>query len=115
MPLSVAAIQAPIASEMQLFERKFRDLMKSDVMLLDQIMNYIVKRKGKQLRPMFVFLSAGVCGQISEATYRGAALIELLHTATLVHEMQRREGVRYGLAAMCVGVGQGVAVIYEKM
>ena len=86
MPLSVAAIQAPIASEMQLFERKFRDLMKSDVMLLDQIMNYIVKRKGKQLRPMFVFLSAGVCGQISEATYRGAALIELLHTATLVHD-----------------------------
>ena len=86
MPLSVDAIQAPIASEMQLFERKFRDLMKSDVMLLDQIMNYIVKRKGKQLRPMFVFLSAGVSGTISEATYRGAALIELLHTATLVHD-----------------------------
>lgn len=86
MPLSVAAIQAPIASEMQLFERKFRDLMKSDVMLLDQIMNYIVKRKGKQLRPMFVFLAAGVCGPITEATYRGASLIELLHTATLVHD-----------------------------
>jgi len=86
MPLSVAAIQAPIASEMQLFERKFRDLMKSDVMLLDQIMSYIVKRKGKQLRPMFVFLSAGVCGQITEATYRGASLIELVHTASLVHD-----------------------------
>lgn len=86
MNLSVAAIQAPIATEMQLFERKFRDLMKSDVMLLDQIMNYIVKRKGKQLRPMFVFLSAGVCGTITEATYRGGALIELLHTATLVHD-----------------------------
>lgn len=86
MPLSVAAIQAPIAPEMQLFERKFRDLMKSDVLLLDQIMNYIVKRKGKQLRPMFVFLSAGVSGTITEATYRGAALIELLHTATLVHD-----------------------------
>ncbi len=86
MPLSVAAIQAPIATEMQLFERKFRDLMKSDVMLLDQIMNYIVKRKGKQLRPMFVFLSAGICGTITEATYRGGALIELLHTATLVHD-----------------------------
>lgn len=60
--------------------------MKSDVRLLDQIMNYIIRRKGKQLRPMFVFLSAGVCGTISEATYRGAALIELLHTATLVHD-----------------------------
>ncbi len=86
MPLSVAAIQAPIADEMQLFERKFRDLMKSDVMLLDQIMSYIVKRKGKQLRPMFVFLSAGICGSITEDTYRGASLIELLHTATLVHD-----------------------------
>ena len=86
MPLSVAAIQAPIAAEMQLFEQKFRAQMKSDVMLLDQIMNYIVKRKGKQLRPMFVFLMAGVCGQINESTYRGASLIELLHTATLVHD-----------------------------
>ncbi|GAB3974079.1 polyprenyl synthetase family protein [Spirosoma terrae] len=86
MPLSVADIQAPIAAEMELFEQKFRGQMKSDVMLLDQIMNYIVKRKGKQLRPMFVFLTAGVCGQITEATYRGASLIELLHTATLVHD-----------------------------
>ncbi len=60
--------------------------MKSDVMLLDQIMNYIVRRKGKQLRPMFVFLTAGVCGSVVESTYRGAALIELLHTATLVHD-----------------------------
>lgn len=86
MPLTVADIQIPIAAEMNLFEQKFRDMMKSDVMLLDQIMNYIVKRKGKQLRPMFVFLTAGVCGQITEATYRGASLIELLHTATLVHD-----------------------------
>lgn len=60
--------------------------MKSEVMLLDQIMNYIVRRKGKQLRPMFVFLTAGVCGTITESTHRGAALIELLHTATLVHD-----------------------------
>ncbi|GAB3991754.1 polyprenyl synthetase family protein [Spirosoma daeguense] len=86
MPLSVADIQAPIAAEMDLFEQKFRGQMKSEVMLLDQIMNYIVKRKGKQLRPMFVFLMAGICGQITEATYRGASLIELLHTATLVHD-----------------------------
>jgi octaprenyl-diphosphate synthase len=86
MPLSIQAIQAPIQNEMKAFEPKFRAFMKSDVRLLDQIMNYIIRRKGKQLRPMFVFLSAGVCGTISEATYRGASLIELLHTATLVHD-----------------------------
>jgi octaprenyl-diphosphate synthase len=86
MTLSIQEIQVPIRDEMKAFEQKFRQFMKSDVRLLDQIMNYIVRRKGKQLRPMFVFLSAGVCGPISEATYRGAALIELLHTATLVHD-----------------------------
>ncbi|WP_460635986.1 polyprenyl synthetase family protein [Larkinella harenae] len=86
MPLSIRDIQAPIAAEMETFELKFRQFMKSEVMLLDQIMNYIVRRKGKQLRPMFVFLMAGVCGKINESTYRGAALIELIHTATLVHD-----------------------------
>ncbi len=60
--------------------------MKSKVKLLDHITNYIVKRKGKQMRPMFVFLTAGVCGSINDSTHRGAALIELLHTATLVHD-----------------------------
>ena len=79
-------IQAPIAIEMEEFEIKFRDFMKSKVKLLDHITNYIVRRKGKQMRPMFVFLTAGMCGGISESTYRGAALIELLHTATLVHD-----------------------------
>lgn len=86
MSLSIKDIQAPISAEMDAFERKFRQFMKSEVMLLDQIMNYIVRRKGKQLRPMFVFLTAGISGSITEATYRGAALIELLHTATLVHD-----------------------------
>lgn len=86
MPLSIKDIQAPIADQMDAFEQKFRQSMKSNVMLLDQIMNYIVRRKGKQVRPMFVFLTAGVCGSIGEPTYRGAALIELLHTATLVHD-----------------------------
>jgi octaprenyl-diphosphate synthase len=71
---------------MKEFEGKFRQFMKSKVMLLDTIMNYIVQRKGKQIRPMFVFLTAGCVGTISEKTYRGAALIELLHTATLVHD-----------------------------
>lgn len=86
MALTIADIQAPINTEMNRFEQIFKELMKSDVMLLDQIMNYIVRRKGKQLRPMFVFLTAGVCGTINDSTYRGAALIELLHTASLVHD-----------------------------
>ncbi|MEM9675798.1 MAG: polyprenyl synthetase family protein [Cyclobacteriaceae bacterium] len=83
---SIQEIQAPIRQEMADFEVKFRDSMKSNVMLLDKIMSFIVRRKGKQVRPMFVFLSAGTVGDITEATYRGAALIELLHTATLVHD-----------------------------
>jgi len=86
MTLTLKKIQSPILEEMAEFEKKFRHSMKSNIMLLDKIMNYIVKRKGKQMRPMFVFLSAGVSGEIQEATYRGAALIELLHTATLVHD-----------------------------
>lgn len=68
------------------FEKKFRFFMKSKVKLLDHITNYIVRRKGKQMRPMFVFLTSGISGGISESTFRGAALIELLHTATLVHD-----------------------------
>ncbi len=86
MPLRLEDIKAPIAREMEEFEPKFRASMKSNVLLLDKIMNYIVKRKGKQMRPMFVFLSAGVCGKINESTFRGASLIELLHTAALVHD-----------------------------
>lgn len=88
MPITLKEIQSPIAAEMQLFEDKFGNYMKSNVFLLDKITTYIVKRKGKQLRPMFVFLVAKLCGngQVNERTYRGAALIELLHTATLVHD-----------------------------
>lgn len=86
MKADLKQIQTPIASEMIEFELKFKDLMKSKVKLLDHIMNYIVKRKGKQMRPMFVFLTAGLTGEINESTHRGAALIELLHTATLVHD-----------------------------
>lgn len=71
---------------MDAFEDKFRLSMKSNVSLLDKITHYIVKRKGKQIRPMFVFLSAKALGGITESTHHGAALIELLHTATLVHD-----------------------------
>lgn len=86
MALNLKEIQAPISGEMKEFESKFRNSMKSNVVLLDRIMGYIVRRKGKQMRPMFVFLTAGMCGGITESTYRGASLIELLHTATLVHD-----------------------------
>lgn len=82
----ITKIKSPVAAEMELFERKFRDSMKSSVPLLDKITAYIVKRKGKQLRPMLVFLSAKVWGEVNDSTYRAAALIELLHTATLVHD-----------------------------
>jgi octaprenyl-diphosphate synthase len=84
--MTVDQIKAPVAREMEEFEIKFKSSMKSSVPLLDKITRYIVKRKGKQLRPMFVFLSAKVCGEMNESTYRAASLIELLHTATLVHD-----------------------------
>ena len=84
--LTVKEIKAPIASEMKIFEERFREAMKSDVALLDKITHYIVKRKGKQMRPMFVFLSAKTCGEVNDASYVAASLIELLHTATLVHD-----------------------------
>jgi octaprenyl-diphosphate synthase len=86
MKLDLKQIKVPIETDMSQFEHKFRDFMKSKVKLLDHITHYIVKRKGKQMRPMFVFLTAGVCGTINESTHRGAALIELLHTASLVHD-----------------------------
>ena len=71
---------------MLLFEKKFKASLSSKVPLLDKIMHYIIKRKGKQMRPMFVFLSAKLCGKVTESTYIAASLIELLHTATLVHD-----------------------------
>lgn len=84
--LSLDQIKKPIASELDIFEEKFKTSMKSAVPLLDRITYYIIKRKGKQIRPIFVFFSANICGGITEATHRGAALVELLHTATLVHD-----------------------------
>ncbi len=84
----VEQIKQPIAYEMELFEQKFLLSMSSKVALLNRITHYIVNRKGKQMRPMFVFLVAKMVsnGEISERTYRGASVIELIHTATLVHD-----------------------------
>src|SRR5699024_3199469 len=79
-------IKRLIQPELTAFEDKFAAAVKSRIPLLDRIMHYIVKRKGKQIRPMFVFLSAKLAGEINEKTYRTAALVELLHTATLVHD-----------------------------
>lgn len=72
--------------ELIIFEKEFREAVKSQVPLLDRIMRFIVNRKGKQLRPMFVLLSAKLCGPVNDSTYRAASLVELLHTATLVHD-----------------------------
>lgn len=84
----VSQIKDPIRFEMELFESKFRDSMSSKVALLNRITHYIVNRKGKQMRPMFVFLTAKLLnnGDVNDRTYRGASVIELIHTATLVHD-----------------------------
>jgi len=84
--ITLDQIKAPIADHIEAFEKHFRSSMKSPVPLLDTITRYIIKRKGKQMRPMFVFLSAKVCGEVTESTFRAASLIELLHTATLIHD-----------------------------
>uniref|UniRef100_UPI003F6A3A4A polyprenyl synthetase family protein n=1 Tax=Polaribacter sp. TaxID=1920175 RepID=UPI003F6A3A4A len=84
----VELIKLPIKKEMELFEKKFKDAMLSKVPLLNRITYYIVRRKGKQMRPMFVFLVAKMVsnGGFDERTYRGASIVELIHTATLVHD-----------------------------
>ena len=84
--MTVEDIKKPVKEEMAMFEIKFKLAMKSDVALLDKITHYIIKRKGKQLRPLFVFLSAKMFGEVTDGTYTAASLIELLHTATLVHD-----------------------------
>ena len=84
--MNIHQIKGPVSDEMDAFEQKFRDSMRSSVPLLDKITHYIVRRKGKQIRPLFVFLTAELCGKVNESTHRAAALIELLHTATLVHD-----------------------------
>jgi octaprenyl-diphosphate synthase len=86
MVKSLDDIKKPIEDELKRFESHFREAMRSPVSLLDKITYYIVRRKGKQVRPMFVFLSAKLCGEVREATYSAASLVELLHTATLVHD-----------------------------
>ncbi|MFN6084877.1 MAG: polyprenyl synthetase family protein [Fluviicola sp.] len=84
--MTVQEIIAPIETEMKDFEKRFHKSMESHVPLLDRITHYIVRRKGKQMRPMFLFLTAKMLGKINDRTYESATLVELLHTATLVHD-----------------------------
>jgi octaprenyl-diphosphate synthase len=82
----IEQLKRPIREEMELFEGRFSKAMSSKVALLNRITHYIVNRKGKQMRPMFVFLTAKLLGKTSERTFRAASVIELIHTATLVHD-----------------------------
>ena len=105
-------IQSPVRAELKQFERHFRSAMSSPVPLLDKITNHLLRRKGKQMRPLFVFLSAGLAGGITEQSYHAASLVELLHTATLVHDdvvddSQERRGF-FSLQALW---GKKVAVL----
>ncbi|MFZ1703406.1 MAG: polyprenyl synthetase family protein [Saprospiraceae bacterium] len=86
MSTNLEKIKAPVAQELILFEKHFKESMKSSAPLLDKITYYIVQKKGKQIRPILVFLSAKMCGEIKDSTYVAASLVELLHTATLVHD-----------------------------
>jgi len=84
---SLRDIKAPIAEEMKQFEVHFKKSISSRVPLLDKISHYIVKRKGKQMRPMFVFFSAKLCGTaVTNSTYEAATFVELMHTGSLVHD-----------------------------
>jgi len=96
--VSLAQIRRPVEAEMKHFRRYFRDAMKTDISLLDRVVRYVLRQKGKRIRPLMVLLSAKMCGTVTETTYRGAALVELLHSATLIHDdvvddAERRRGV----------------------
>lgn len=82
----IEEIKNPIREELRLFEEKFRDSLQSSVPLLDKITRFIIKTKGKQIRPIAVFLCAKLVGEINEKTFLGASIIELIHTATLIHD-----------------------------
>ncbi|MCS7082773.1 MAG: polyprenyl synthetase family protein [Bacteroidetes bacterium] len=84
--LRLDVLQAPIAAELKAFDRYFREAMRTSVRLLDLILQYVLRQKGKRIRPMLVLLSAKACGRITPSTYYAAALVELLHTATLIHD-----------------------------
>ncbi|MCI0708271.1 MAG: polyprenyl synthetase family protein [Ignavibacteriae bacterium] len=98
---SLSDIREPVAEELKTFDRFFKEAMRSKVGLIDLIARYIIRQKGKRVRPILVLLSAKVCGEISESTYRGATLVEILHTATLIHDdVVDDADTRRGLASL---------------
>ena len=86
MVKSLETIRPPINEELKIFEKMFQEAMQSPVPLLEKINNYIFERKGKQMRPMFILLCAQLCGKINDGTFHAATFVELLHTATLIHD-----------------------------
>jgi octaprenyl-diphosphate synthase len=105
-------IIAPVQKQLAEFERHFRNALRSNVGLVDTVVRYVVRRKGKRIRPALVLLSAGACGGISESTYRGAALVELLHTATLIHDdVVDDAAMRRGFASINAAWKNKVAVL----
>ena len=85
-PVTLKSIQEPVQDELQAFRTYFKSSVRTPVSLLDKVLQYLLRQKGKQIRPILVLLAAKTCGEVSERSYRGAALVELLHTATLVHD-----------------------------
>lgn len=97
-PLSLSDIRRPVEDDLKVFRQYFREAMRSRVGILDKITQYVLRQKGKEIRPILVLLSAELCGGVTESSYRASALVELLHTATLVHDdvvddAERRRGV----------------------
>ncbi len=84
--MDIKTLSVPINEDLKIFNKYFRDAMRSDIMFVDVITRYILKQKGKQIRPFLVLHTAKMCGGVNESTYRGAALVEILHTATLIHD-----------------------------
>lgn len=110
--MDLKLISKPIVKNLESFNVYFKEVMKTDVALLNLVLKYITNKKGKQIRPVLVFLSAGLCGQISQRTNIGAAMIELLHTATLVHDdVVDKATVRRGIASINAEWNNKVAVL----
>ncbi len=111
-PVTLDALRQPVAEELRTFDTAFHDAMRSRVGLVDLVARYLVRQKGKRVRPILVLLSAKACGTITDSTYRGATLIEILHTATLVHDdVVDDADTRRGLASINAVWKNKVAVL----
>ncbi len=110
--VTLADLRKPIVAELDEFEKFFKDAMRSKIGLIDLIARYVIRQKGKKVRPLLVLLSAKICGEISESSFRGATLVEILHTATLVHDdVVDDADTRRGLASVNAVWKNKVAVL----